>query len=153
MGKILAGGIQGPHPSVWKPAEFFFSLNGTVAVIYLQNPTRILNINLSQFTKKQRKVKNSNRNISLPFIACSCSSWAYLVFTTEVSLVPAQFFGACSTLFWKFSPFYDYIMLMWEKIPGSPRFSTGCVSRIVQSTTCSTLSVYNNHPLLARYMR
>ena len=29
--------------------------------------------------------------------------------------------AAC--LFWNFSPFYDYVMLTWEKIPGSPRFS------------------------------
>ena len=30
---------------------------------------------------------------------------------------------------------------------------TGCISRIVQPTTHSKLSVYDNHPLLARYMR
>ena len=36
----------------------------------------------------------------------------------------------------------------WQKFSEQ----TGCVSRIVQLTTCSTLGVYDNRPLLARYV-
>ena len=65
---------------------------------------------------------------------------------------PAQLFVTCSTKKRGepgiFSREHDVIGKLWK-------FSeqTGCVSRIVQSTTHSTFGVCDNRPPLARYMR
>ena len=73
----------------------------------------------------------------------------------ELSLVPRPRpafrclqYGKAWRAWYLFSREHDVIG-KWQKFSEQ----TGCVSRIVQLTTRSTLSVYDNHPPLARYVR
>ena len=67
---------------------------------------------------------------------------------------PAQLSFACSTENGKAGRAWYLFSLEHDIIGKWRKFSeqTGCVSRIVQLTTCSTLGVYDNCPPLARHV-